>query len=59
MTDQALKPCPFCGSATAPRIGPYSVSYVRCLTTIGGCGAHGPERIESHAEAIAAWNNRA
>ena len=60
MTDQPLKPCPFCGSATAPipvRIAPTMVT-VRCKLNMGGCDSKsGVATTED--EAIAAWNKRA
>ena len=50
-----IKPCPFCGQAE-PKLSE-DESYVKCPT----CHADGPilSSVESHAQAIAAWNRRA
>ena len=58
MTDQPLKPCPFCGSATAPKVSSYCGFVVRCRAITGGCGAE-TGRFRDPSEAIAAWNKRA
>jgi Lar family restriction alleviation protein len=60
VTDQPLKPCPFCGSATAPTLIMRSVSnHVECARPYaGGCGTRGPYKSDPQ-EAIAAWNKRA
>ena len=60
MTDQPLKPCPFCGSATAPTLIMRSVSHhVECARpAAGGCGTRGPYK-SFPQEAIDAWNKRA
>jgi Lar family restriction alleviation protein len=58
MTDEALKPCPFCGGEASPfeDYGHSSAWEVGCFN--GDC------RVEPHvwektkAEAIAAWNTR-
>ena len=60
MTDQPLKPCPFCGSETAPmpvRIAPTMVT-VRCKPNMGGCDSESGVATTEY-EAIAAWNKRA
>ena len=59
MNEQTLKPCPFCGSATAPTLIMRSVSHhVECNYADGGCGARGPYK-SFPQEALAAWNKRA
>lgn len=60
MTDQPLKPCPFCGSATAPTLIMRSVSHhVECARpAAGGCGTRGPYK-SFPQDAIDAWNKRA
>ena len=58
MTEK-LKPCPFCGSETAPTLiirGVYSD--VQCSPIMGGCDAIGPLKSDDD-DAIAAWNKRA
>lgn len=60
--ENELKPCPFCGSATAPaeRNAYKSPDYqiVVCAASNGGCGASSGWH-ETEAEAIAAWSRRA
>jgi len=61
-----LKPCPFCGNATAP--GAYTSDEIEgdggesfavvCDVSAGGCGATGPYELEK-GEAISEWNRRA
>ena len=59
MTDQPLKPCPFCGSVQAPTLIMRSVSHhVECNYADGGCGARGPYKSVTQ-DAVAAWNKRA
>jgi len=61
MTDQPIKPCPFCGSETAPTLIMRSVSnHVECVRGYEqrGCGARGPYK-SAPQDAIAAWNKRA
>jgi len=59
MTDQPLKPCPFCGSESAPTLIMRSVSnHAECNYADGGCGARGPYK-SFPQEAIDAWNKRA
>ena len=56
---EKLKPCPFCGSESAPKIIVYYKSaYVSCDIDDGGCGAEFDSLPGEHA-AIAAWNKRA
>lgn len=58
MSEQTLKPCPFCGSATAPTLIMRSVSHhVECNYADGGCGTRGPYK-SFPQEAIDAWNKR-
>jgi len=60
MTDQMLKPCPFCGSATAPTIVQIgSALFVRCGLEFGGCASSGPSVFYSSEAARTAWNKRA
>ena len=59
MTDQALKPCPFCGSKTAPKLVEYCVKwYVCCEKRVDGCGADF-DTFKTRQQAIDAWNRRA
>ena len=56
---EKLRPCPFCGSETAPTLiirGVYSD--VQCSPIMGGCDAIGPLKSDDD-DAIAAWNQRA
>jgi len=56
---EELKPCPFCGSATAPTRRDFPLSsYVICAPTKSGCGAQSMSK-RWEADAIAAWNARA
>ena len=56
---EKLKPCPFCGSESAPKIIVYYKSaYVSCDIDDGGCGAEFDSLPGEHA-AIAAWKKRA
>jgi len=58
--EQTLKPCPFCGSETAPtiiQIG--SALHVRCGLESGGCASSGPTAFYSAEAARTAWNKRA
>jgi hypothetical protein len=55
-----LKPCPFCGNATAPTAVRTRVWWVACDDGEGGgCGASGPSSFRTRREASQAWNNRA
>ena len=65
--DERLKPCPFCGSETAPFVGQHFNEVRRqydfqwqvvCNFNNGGCGGSGGVRPDEGA-AIAAWNRRA
>ena len=56
MSDEELKPCPFCGNedlSVEPVRMTKPIWYVYC----GGCFVDGPEA-ESEASAKAAWNTR-
>ena len=56
---EKLKPCPFCGSETAPALIIRSVSHhVACNHAFFGCGARGPYK-SFPQEAVDAWNKRA
>ncbi len=57
--EQKLKPCPFCGSETAPTLFSFGqASIVSCSYALGGCDAKGPYKAVSK-EAVAVWNRRA
>ena len=59
MNEQPLKPCPFCGSETAPTLFRFGqASIVSCSYALGGCDAKGPYKAVSQY-AVAAWNKRA
>jgi len=54
-----LKPCPLCGSKTAPTpTREIRASFIWCYRGKGGCGCS-TGMWESREEAIAAWNRRA
>ena len=62
MTDEALKPCPFCGCAF-PAVGydgdAKTLGRKECITArCRQCGAE-TRKFSSQAEALAAWNTRA
>ena len=59
MTEQ-LKPCPFCGSETAPAVvSIMEIEWRVCCKSIHfGCGAYIAFH-DSEQDAIAAWNKRA
>lgn len=72
MSDE-LKPCPFCGSESAPHVTDCietmvchniaecedeTLFWVTCSVLRGGCGAEAGY-VRSKADAIAAWNARA
>jgi len=57
MTEQELKPCPFCGSK---RIGlVFSLAGYQCYCTSPLCSASVSRCFVIKADAIAAWNRRA
>ena len=54
MSDMKLRECPFCGGEAY--LSDYSTKpYAYCNT----CGASMPDRHQTEAEAIEAWNRRA
>lgn len=53
MSDETLKPCPFCGSSDSLHADS-SGAYVACA----GCGATGPDFCLSPPQAAAEWNRR-
>jgi len=58
MSDHTLKPCPFCGSKTAPKLVEYCAKwYVCCETRVNGCGADF-DTFKTRQQAIDAWNRR-
>lgn len=69
MTEIKLKPCPFCGSTTAPEIFTLADLFgddyeetefaVACNYSRGGCGASTGGICEAEEEAAEAWNRRA
>jgi len=65
MNDTKLKPCPFCGESTSPRVivrkghDGWRDSYaVLCDWDFGGCGAESGHYHDMY-EAIEVWNRRA
>lgn len=54
MTEQTLKPCPFCGSDDLDIMGDSVSGYIRCISCDSESGLH-----DNTDDAIAAWNQRA
>ena len=58
MSDEALKPCPFCGARVATYRDEIGGWEIYCDGEVG-CAGDGDSRYSTEAEAIAAWNRRA
>ncbi len=56
--NEELKPCPFCGSETAPTLTP-EIKCVYCMPSKNGCGTYGPrQKGKRKSDIVAAWNYR-